>query len=49
VNNIKIDCGEMRQGGMNFTDLILDRDEWRALVNTVMNHYIPIKCLETLE
>jgi hypothetical protein len=37
VDNIKMDLREIGWGGMNWTDLAQDRDEWRALVNTVMN------------
>jgi hypothetical protein len=28
-------------GGMDWIDLAQDRDQWRALVNTVMNLWIP--------
>jgi hypothetical protein len=28
-------------GGMDWIDLAEDRDQWRALVNTVMNLWIP--------
>jgi hypothetical protein len=28
---------EIRWGGMNWIHLAEDRDQWRALVNTVMN------------
>ena len=28
-------------GGMNWIDLARDRDRWRALVNTVMNTWVP--------
>jgi hypothetical protein len=41
VDNIKMDHREIRWGGMNWTDLAQDRDPWRALVNTVMNHLVP--------
>jgi hypothetical protein len=32
-----MDLGEMGWGGMDWIDLAQDRDQWRALVNTVMN------------
>jgi hypothetical protein len=37
VDNTKIDVREMRWDGMDWIDLAQDRDQWRALVNTVMN------------
>jgi hypothetical protein len=37
VDNIKIDLGEIRWDGMDWIDVAQDRDQWRALVNTVMN------------
>jgi hypothetical protein len=37
VNNIKMDLIEIGLGVMNWIDLAQDRDEWRALVNTVIN------------
>jgi hypothetical protein len=37
-DNIKID---LRQDGVVWTDLAQDRDQWRALVNTVMNLRVP--------
>jgi hypothetical protein len=37
VDNIKMDLREMRRDGMDWIDLVQDRDQWRALVNTVMN------------
>jgi hypothetical protein len=36
VDNIKIDLREIGWDGM-----ALDRDQWRALVNTVMNLRVP--------
>jgi hypothetical protein len=41
VDNIKIDLREIGWDGMNWIDLALDRDQWRALVNTVMNRQVP--------
>jgi hypothetical protein len=41
VNDIKVDLREIRWGGMDWIDLALDRDQWRALVNTVMNLPVP--------
>jgi hypothetical protein len=37
VNNIKIDLREIGWDGMDWIDLVQDRDQWRSLVNTVMN------------
>jgi hypothetical protein len=37
VNNIKMDLREIGWDGMDWIDLDEDRDQWRALVNTVMN------------
>jgi hypothetical protein len=41
VNNIKLDLTEIGWGGIDWIDLAQDRDEWRALVNTVMNLRVP--------
>jgi hypothetical protein len=35
--NIKMDLTDMGWCGMEWTDLALDRDKWRAVVNTIMN------------
>jgi hypothetical protein len=37
MDNIKMNLREIRWGCMNWTDLAQDREQWRALVNTVMN------------
>jgi hypothetical protein len=41
VDNIKIDLREIRWDGIDWIDLTQDRDQWRALVNTVMNFRCP--------
>jgi hypothetical protein len=41
VDKSKIDLREIGWDGMNWIDLAQDRDEWRALVNTVMNLRVP--------
>jgi hypothetical protein len=37
MNNIKIDLGEMRWGGMDWICLAQDKDKWRAVLNAAMN------------
>jgi hypothetical protein len=44
-----MDLREIGWGGINWTELAQDRDQWRALVNTVMNLRGSIKFLEILE
>jgi hypothetical protein len=34
---IKMDLREISWGGMDWIDLVQDRNQWRALVNTVMS------------
>jgi hypothetical protein len=41
VGNIKMDLTEIGWDGMDWIDLAQDRDQWRALVNTVMNLRVP--------
>jgi hypothetical protein len=41
VNNIKMDHREIGWGGMEWIYLTQDRDQWRALVNMVMNLWVP--------
>jgi hypothetical protein len=40
VDNIKIDLREIGWNGMVWIDLSQDRDQWRALVNMVMNLWV---------
>jgi hypothetical protein len=40
-NNIKMYLREIGCGGMDWTDLAQDRDQWKALVNMVMNLWAP--------
>jgi hypothetical protein len=40
-DNNKINLREIELDGMEWMDLAQDRDQWRALVNTVMNHWVP--------
>jgi hypothetical protein len=41
VNNIKMNLREIGWDGMDWIDLVQDRDQWRALVNAVMNLRVP--------
>jgi hypothetical protein len=40
-DNIKLDLRVARWGGMDWIDLAQDKDQWRALVNIVINLRIP--------
>jgi hypothetical protein len=41
VKNVKMDLREAGWDGMNWIDLAQDMDQWRALVNMVMNLWVP--------
>jgi hypothetical protein len=41
VDNIAKDLSETGLCGINYIDLAWDRDQWRALVNTLINLQIP--------
>jgi hypothetical protein len=41
VNNIKTYLREIGWDGMDWIDLVQDGDQWRVLVNTVMNLRVP--------
>jgi hypothetical protein len=39
--DIEMDLREIGWGAMDWIDLAQDRDQWRALVNTLMNLRVP--------
>jgi hypothetical protein len=41
VNNIKMDLREIGWGGIDWVELAQDKDQWRSLVNTVINLQVP--------
>jgi hypothetical protein len=41
VDNIKVDLREIEWDGLDWIDIAQDRDQWRALVNTIMNLLFP--------
>jgi hypothetical protein len=41
MDNIKMDLREIGWDGMDWIDLAQNRNQWRALVNTVMNLRVP--------
>jgi hypothetical protein len=41
VDNIKMNLREIGWDNIDWIDLAQDRDQWRALVNTVMNLRVP--------
>jgi hypothetical protein len=40
-SNIKMDLRKIRWSVMDWIHLSLDKDQWKALVNTVMNLRVP--------
>jgi hypothetical protein len=40
-DNIRIDFRELGWCGMDWIDLVQDREQWRAVVNMVMNLQVP--------
>jgi hypothetical protein len=49
ANNIKMYLRVIGWDGMDWFDLAWDMDQWRALVNTVVNLSGSMKCWEVLE
>jgi hypothetical protein len=41
-DNIKIDLKVIGRGSMDLIDLAQHRDQWRALVNRIMNFRLPV-------
>jgi hypothetical protein len=41
VDNIKMDLREIEWDGVDWMDTAQNRDQWRALVNTVLNFQVP--------
>jgi hypothetical protein len=41
VDNIKMDVREIGWNGVDSMDMAQDRDQWRALVSTVLNLRVP--------
>jgi hypothetical protein len=41
VDNIKMDLREIGWDGADWMDMVQDRDQWMALVNTVLKLRVP--------
>jgi hypothetical protein len=41
VDNVKMYLREIMWGGMGWIHVSQDREQWRALVNTLMNLWVP--------
>jgi hypothetical protein len=40
-NNIRMDLREIEWEGVEWMHLVEDKDQWQALVNTIMNLWVP--------
>jgi len=40
-NNIRMDLREIEWEGVEWIHLVEDKDQWQALVNTIMNLWVP--------
>jgi hypothetical protein len=49
VDNIRMDLGEVGWDDVDWIGLAKDRNRWRALVNSVLNLRVPMKCWETIK
>jgi hypothetical protein len=41
VDNIRMELGEVEWGDVDWIGLAQDRNRWRALVNSVLNFWVP--------
>jgi hypothetical protein len=41
VDNIKLDLRDIGWDGVDCIDMVQDSDQWRAVVNTVLNFRVP--------
>jgi hypothetical protein len=41
VDNFRMDLGEVGWGDVDWIGLAQDRNRWRAVVNSVLNHRVP--------
>jgi hypothetical protein len=48
-DNIKMNLRDIGRGGVDYIHLAQDRNQWRTLVNTVMNLRVPEDVWEILE
>jgi hypothetical protein len=48
-DTIQLDLREIVWGGMDWVDLAQDKDQWRVVVNTVMNLSVSLQCWEVPE